>query len=89
MGSGHETTIWLASSAGSTFVSAAHVKEGEPGIQNHVSDVDPYTTVGGVADRENHPWASHRDMTFKALGSVVRFFEASQSDVSTKLWQQI
>ena len=68
----------LASSPGSTFISAACAKEGEPGIQNHVSGIGPYTRVGRVADRENCPQVSYilkrssstwvKDLTSNAFG---------------------
>ena len=46
----------VASSLVSPIFSTHARKEGEPGIQNHVTDVCPYTRVS-VADRENCAWA--------------------------------
>ena len=44
----------LASSPVSLIFSMHVRKEGEPGIQNHVSDVGPYTRVGNVAILKLH-----------------------------------
>ena len=48
----------VASSPVSPIFSTHARKEGEPGIQNHVHDVGPYTWVGRVAGGENDAWAS-------------------------------
>ena len=50
--------LLLASSPVSPIFSKHARKEGEPGIQNHVRDVGPYTRVGRVAGGENCAWAS-------------------------------
>ena len=42
-------------------------KEGEPGIQNHVTNVCPYTRVGSVANHEYCAWAR---TTFEPSGSM-------------------
>ena len=51
----------------SPIFSTHAIKEGEPGIQNNVSDVCPYTRVGSVAYRENRVWAR---TTFEPSGSM-------------------
>ena len=50
------TSMQVASSPVSSIFSTHARKEGEPGIQNHVRDVGPYTRVGKVADRDNCMW---------------------------------
>ena len=57
----------LASSPVSPIFSTHTRKKSEPWIQNHVSDVGPYTRVGSVADRENCAWARK---TFEPSGSM-------------------
>ena len=47
----------IALSPVSPVFSTHERKEGEPGIQNHMHDVDSYTRIGRVADRENCMWA--------------------------------
>ena len=59
--------VTVASSPVSPIFSTHARKEGEPGIQNHVTDLCPYTRVGSVAGRENCAWAR---TTFEPSGSM-------------------
>ena len=62
-------------------------KEGEPGIQNHVSNLGPYTRVGSVADREKCAWAGtdyvhYHAHAFEHTCTGTRSSRASISTVS-------